>query len=149
MVGLDFRRLSHPLLPDAGVRRAAALLHGTGSGAVPSQWLSHHLAPYLSSTQRSVATSIHYTQMFAVCRELRCFFMRISPLRVYGPRCIVLARTHGLIASRHAVQLLFNIRVHTLISPAVSFAAPPAALTHSLCGGYICQRRRFKVCHAK
>jgi hypothetical protein len=84
MVGLDFRRLSHPLLPDAGVRRAAALLHGTGSGAVPSQWLSHHLAPYLSSTQRSVGTSIHYTQMFAVCRELRCFFMRISPLRIWA-----------------------------------------------------------------
>lgn len=131
MVGLDFRRLSHPLLPDAGVRRAAALLHGTGSGAVPSQWLSHHLAPYLSSTQRSVATSIHYTQMFAVCRELRCFFIRITlaALRIWAEMHRSLARTLGLIAS---LRLLFNIRVPTLISPAVSFAA---ALTHN--GGYL------------
>ncbi|KAG8242259.1 hypothetical protein J6590_069634 [Homalodisca vitripennis] len=45
--------LPHPLLHHVGLRRSPPLLHGVGSGAVPSLRLSHYLEAHLSRPQRS------------------------------------------------------------------------------------------------
>lgn len=55
-----FRRVSHPVRCDAGVRRVAAILHGIGAGTVSPVRMSHRLEEDLSGAQGYVLSFIHY-----------------------------------------------------------------------------------------
>jgi len=73
-----FRSLLDPLLHHAGVWWIAALLHGAGTGAVPSLWVPNHLETNMPSAQRWADFSADSFLIYSHLTPDQCHFVELG-----------------------------------------------------------------------